>query len=208
MKSEYLIHIAAPPELVWQVVTDIDNWPQWTPTVDAAKRLDDGPFAVGSQALMKQPGLPEATWTVTELTDGARFIWESRLYGVQVAATHEVAPADGGCHSQLYFETKGIAGFLVSPLISRAIGQAIARENNGLKAYCEAKSGATSPIATEKIGQAGVNFSSRASVRASSMARSVSRLTTPVGSRSLSNWNITTARRVFLPNTPSAFPTA
>ena len=138
MKVGHLLHIKAPPATVWQVATDIDNWPEWTPTVDDAKRLDQGPFRIGSSAVMKQPGLPEATWIVTELTDGKRFVWESRLHGLFVRATHEVATAtDGGADSQLYFEAPGIVGRLLSPFISGTVLQAIERENNGLKAYCE-----------------------------------------------------------------------
>ena len=47
MKADHIIRIDAPPSLVWQVTTDIDRWPDWTPTVDEARRLDDGPFTLG-----------------------------------------------------------------------------------------------------------------------------------------------------------------
>ncbi len=138
MKVAHAHHIAAPPELVWSVAIDIDNWPNWTPTVDRAKRLDGGQFRLGSQAVLNQPGLPEITWTVTLFEDGERFVWESTLRGIPVAATHEVIPSDNGCTSQLYFETLGLIGALLGPFLRRPIQEAIERENNGLKVHCEA----------------------------------------------------------------------
>ena len=65
MKLGHVIHIDAPPEVVWAVTEDIERWPEWTPTVESAKRLDQGRLDIGSTALLKQPGLPEATWVVT-----------------------------------------------------------------------------------------------------------------------------------------------
>ena len=54
------IDIDAPPERVWQVMTDTDRWNEWTASVDSVKRLGDAPFAVGSKVLIRQPKLPPA----------------------------------------------------------------------------------------------------------------------------------------------------
>ena len=42
--SEIVIH--APPENVWHLLSDIDNWPKWLSTVSAAKV--NGPLEPGS----------------------------------------------------------------------------------------------------------------------------------------------------------------
>jgi uncharacterized membrane protein len=90
------VTVAAPPERVWQIAVDVERWPERIPTVDAVQRLDAGPLAVGSRTRLRQPRLPTAVWTVTELTDGSSYTWESRSPGVTVTASHVVEPhADG-----------------------------------------------------------------------------------------------------------------
>ena len=139
MKVQHTIHIDAPPDLVWAVTVDIDRWPDWTPTVDKAERLDTGPLRVGSRALIAQPGLPEAIWTVTALREGESFAWETTLRGMRMIACHEVKPADAGADNTLTLEARGLVAFLLSPLISGPSRQTIEKENSGLKAFCEAK---------------------------------------------------------------------
>lgn len=39
------VAIDAPPNEVWAVVCDVEHWPDWTPTVHQATRLDQGPEA-------------------------------------------------------------------------------------------------------------------------------------------------------------------
>ncbi len=58
--------IAAPPELVWPVLADITNWPQWTPTVLRARALRPAaPVGEGSGFRLRQPKTLPATWRIT-----------------------------------------------------------------------------------------------------------------------------------------------
>ncbi len=101
MKLENVVHIDAPQEVVWAVTEDIERWPEWTPSVESVTRIDHGQFDVGSAALIKQPGLPEAKWFVTAFTRGERFTWESRVRGIRMIATHEIRNAASGTQSVL-----------------------------------------------------------------------------------------------------------
>ncbi len=139
MKVQHLIEIEAPLELVWAVTVDIERWPEWTPTVHRAKRLDDGPLDLGSTARLKQPGLPEADWTVTELSRNLRFRWKSRVRGISMTATHELTARGKATLNRLSVEVTGLAGVLLWPLIGRSAKQSLERENAGLKTFCEEK---------------------------------------------------------------------
>lgn len=138
MMLENVICIDVPQSVVWSVTIDIERWPQWTPTVKAVKRLDEGPFACGSAALIQQPGLPEAKWVVTELIQGERFTWESRILGIQMIATHKLLTKETGTQSVLRVKMSGIVGRLLWPLMRFSARRSLERENAGLKAKCEA----------------------------------------------------------------------
>ena len=121
-------HIDAPVEPVWDVLYDVARWPEWTPTVDSVERLDDGPFAVGSRARLRQPKLPRAEWEVTEVTqvmDGRSFTWEARGPGMRTIARHEVVPDADGSTVTLSIEQTGpmgaVAAFVWRRLTQRYI---------------------------------------------------------------------------------------
>ena len=103
----HAVTISAPPERVWAVVIDVERWPERIPTVDTVERLDAGPLAVGSRTRLQQPKLPTAVWTVTELTDGSSYTWESRSPGVSVTATHVVEPDPDGSRLTLSVSVSG-----------------------------------------------------------------------------------------------------
>ena len=99
--------IAAPPERVWEVLVDVEHWPERIPTVDSVERLDEGPLTVGSRTRLRQPKLPEAVWTVTELDEGRSFVWESRSPGVAITASHLVEPHAGATRLTLAVAISG-----------------------------------------------------------------------------------------------------
>ena len=114
---QHAVTIAAAPERVWAVVVDVERWPELIPTVDAVQRLDAGPLAVGSRTRLEQPKLPTAVWTVTELTDGSSYTWESKSSGVTVTATHVVEPHREGSRLTLALTVSGLMsgiGWLMS----------------------------------------------------------------------------------------------
>lgn len=138
MTLDHQLVIDAPVDLVWKVTEDIDRWPEWTPTVATARRLDPGAFDVGSTAELKLPTLPASTWTVTQLTRGERFTWESRVRATRMVATHEMAPIDADrTESLVRIEMTGPIVTLLWPVFRLMVGRQLAEENRGLKRRCE-----------------------------------------------------------------------
>ncbi len=109
---QHTVTIAAPPDRIWAVVVDVERWPERIPTVEAVERLDAGPLVVGSRTRLEQPRLPTAVWTVTELTDGSSYTWESRSPGVTVTATDVVEPHPAGSRLALAVAVSGPLSWL------------------------------------------------------------------------------------------------
>jgi carbon monoxide dehydrogenase subunit G len=71
------IEIAATPARVWDVLSDVERWHDWTPSIERITPLDDAPLGVGSKVRIEQPKLRPATWKITSWEPGRGFSWES-----------------------------------------------------------------------------------------------------------------------------------
>ena len=133
------IDIQAPPERVHAVMTDVDRWPEWTPTVTKSERLTPGPFTVGSRIRVHQPGFPPAVWRVSEIVAGRGFVWVSSGPGMLVTARHSVEPREGGSRVTLTIQYDGVLGPLFGWLTRDVNDRYIALEAKGLKSRSEAE---------------------------------------------------------------------
>ncbi|WP_040797654.1 SRPBCC family protein [Nocardia higoensis] len=90
-------HIPAPPEVVWQLLTDLTAWPRWGPTVSAAT-IDGDRLAAGARGTVTiSVGVP-LPFVITDFDPGRRWAWA--VAGIP-ATTHEVEPAEGGCRASM-----------------------------------------------------------------------------------------------------------
>jgi uncharacterized protein YndB with AHSA1/START domain len=129
--------IDAPAGRAWQVISDVEAWHEWTPSVTSIKRLDAGPLVVGSRALIRQPRFPPAMWRVSEVEPGRSFTWISRSPGLRVVACHRVEPSGAGSRATLSIELKGIFGGLLGSMTKGITERYLAFEAQGLKARSE-----------------------------------------------------------------------
>jgi uncharacterized protein YndB with AHSA1/START domain len=136
------VAIAAPPERVFAVFSDVERWPQWTPSVTSVTLLDAGPLRVGSRARIRQPRLPVALWTVTEVVRDRYFVWEARAPGVTTVGWHVVESDTGsGSVATSRLEQHGPGGLLVGLLTAGLTRRYLRWESDGLKAECESLAG-------------------------------------------------------------------
>ena len=86
------IEIAATPEMVWSVLTDIASWPRWNPDVKSASI--DGPFASGTQFRWKAgPGTISSTLQGVE--PHRRIEWIGTTFGIKAIHIHRLEGDDG-----------------------------------------------------------------------------------------------------------------
>ena len=131
------VSINAPPQKVFAVLCDVERWPEWTSTMSGVKRLESGPFAVGSSARVRQPRLRPAVWQVTGFENQRNFTWAARSPGLCMTAGHSIEPEGVGSRVTLSFELSGFIAPLISRLYGGLIQRYITTEAQGLKKRSE-----------------------------------------------------------------------
>jgi uncharacterized membrane protein len=147
MRFMATIDIAAPAQLVYEVYSDVERWPEWAASVTSVERLDQGPLQVGSRARIKQPRLPTTVWEVTEVVAGRSFSWMARGPGVTTTASHVVTPpeADGPARVTASLQQAGPLGELFGFLTKGLTNRYMQTEVHGLKARCEGRQSDSGP---------------------------------------------------------------
>ena len=96
MRFEKSIEIDAPQQRVWDVLSELEAWPDRIETVDAVELLTPAPLTRGSRVRLKQPKLPEGTWDVTVWDAPSYFEWRQKSGGVSNVAGHRVEALEEG----------------------------------------------------------------------------------------------------------------
>jgi uncharacterized membrane protein len=124
--------IDAPVERVWQVLTDVEHWPELTASMTSVRGLDGPRPVLGARFEVRQPRLRPAVWTVTRLVEGAAFDWESRAPGVRTLGTHLLEPTGSSTRLTLAIEQSGALAWPLAFLAARTIRRYLAMEAAGL----------------------------------------------------------------------------
>src|SRR4051794_39984949 len=95
MNFETAIAINASREYVWNVLTNVERWPEWTASMTNVTLIDCSALAIGSKARIKQPKMPALVWEVTELEPRESFSWQAKSTGVTTLGTHRIAAGPG-----------------------------------------------------------------------------------------------------------------
>ena len=137
MDVQISVDIAAPPDVVWSVMADVERWHEWTPSVRSIRRIDRGPLRIGSRALIRQPRFPPAVWKVTALDPGHSFTWKSGAPGMWVYAHHSVEAVNGGARVTLRLLYEGVVGRLMGRITYAITNRYLGLEAAGLKQRSE-----------------------------------------------------------------------
>ena len=138
MDIERTIEIAAPAARVSAVMRDVERWPEWTASVRHIALLDPKPFAVGSRARVRQPRLPTAVWTVTELEEDRGFTWRSVTPGLTSTGIHHVQPVSPDrSRATLAIEWRGPLAPLIRLFYGKLSRRYVELEAAGLKRRAE-----------------------------------------------------------------------
>jgi uncharacterized protein YndB with AHSA1/START domain len=134
---EETIEVDADPQRVWEVLTDVEAWPEWTPSMTNVEVVSPRPLGPGSRVAIKQPRLSRAEMTVEEYVEGRSFAWSSEMKGLRTIADHRVEPTSAGSRVTLVLRQSGPLAGLVRLGYGRMIRRYVHLESTGLKQRAE-----------------------------------------------------------------------
>lgn len=132
--------VAAPPETVWQVLTDISGWPSWNPEIKSVTL--EGPLAAGTRFRWKAgPGTITST---LQLVEPPRSIgWTGTTLGIEAVHVHRL---EGNGGATVVTSEESWDGLLVRLLRGR-MRKTLQRSLDGglgaLKAEAERRAGSS-----------------------------------------------------------------
>jgi carbon monoxide dehydrogenase subunit G len=142
--AEGEIEIAATPEVVWDVISDVEQWPTWNNDVKSATLT--GPLSIGSVFRWKS-GLASLTSTLRVVDPPRELGWTGTSMSIRAIHVFRFEPRDGGtlAHSEESWE--GFLASLFKGYSRKALDKAIQSVLAALKAEAERR-GSVQPIST------------------------------------------------------------
>ena len=138
MRHEVTVEIEAPVERVWQVLVEVQRWPEWTASMENLTLSGAGPLHEGATVVIKQPRVAEMIWQVTDFRPLRGFTWETSGPGFKTVARHEIEGRGRATTARLVIEQTGLVAMLIGPFIKGMTKRYVAMEAAGLKQRSEA----------------------------------------------------------------------
>lgn len=119
--------VAAPPAMVWEILTDLDAAPETIRGIERVERLEGPAFGVGTKwretrTIMGKEAT-EDLW-ITEVRDGERYVAEADSRGTAYRSDFRLTPSRDGTRLELVFT--GQPHGLVSRILAATLGRLFA----------------------------------------------------------------------------------
>ena len=115
MKFSASVVISAPPERIFALVDNIEDWHQWIPSIKKIEKLSEGPLQTGSQIrITAKSGITvKFLMTVIEFIPGQRGVLQGNVLGVKMTRYYNFESVDEGTKLTAGGEVSGLLAFLV-----------------------------------------------------------------------------------------------
>lgn len=136
------IDIAAPPTKVWEIITDIDKWHEWSPIINASQ----GKTAIGSTLnitmMSKEEGKdgPKYNPVITELKEPNYFHWRAHMMAGFVFTNDKIFKLEEtatGTHLTHIETFKGLMAPLMTGQLEKNVPAMLDSMNEALKELAE-----------------------------------------------------------------------
>ena len=137
VRSKREVEIAVLPEVVWDVLTGFEQWPEWNP--DVKSMSFEGPVEPGSQFRWKAgPGTIVST---LDRIEPPRYIaWRGRTLTIDAIHEWRLESRDGGTHVETEESYSGLLARLMRGPLQKTLDSALEQGLGHLKREAERRS--------------------------------------------------------------------
>ena len=126
MRFSSSIEVDAPVNKVWALIDELEEWPQWMPSIRKIERVSEGPLAVGSQisdtAKVRRLSV-NLLMTITEFVPERSVVMQGRALGTNLTRFYFFESVNGKTKVTIGGEVSGLLAWL-----ARRGGQAVSDE--------------------------------------------------------------------------------
>ena len=140
VRSSQEIEIAVPPEIVWDVLTRFEDWPQWNPDVKSMSFA--GPVAPGSEFRWKA-GPGTIVSTLEQVEPPRRISWRGRTMSIKAMHEWHLESRDGGTLVKTEETFSGLLARLFRGSLQKTLDKSTSEGLEHLKREAERRAGAT-----------------------------------------------------------------
>jgi len=136
------IEISAPPEKVWAILTDIDKWHEWSPTINASQ----GEASVGSTLtitmMSKEAGKdgPKYSPKIIQMDEPTYFHWRAHMMAGFIFTNDKIVELEKTASGTKVIHTetfKGMMAALMKGQMDKGVPPMLNMMNDALKEIAE-----------------------------------------------------------------------
>jgi hypothetical protein len=124
---------------VWTVWRDVDHWHEWDADIEYATL--SGPFAVGSELVLKPKGGPKVRIRLSEVMPGSSFTDVTRFPLARMIDVHELQDTPQGLKLKNSIRMEGPLAWVWRKLVGENVAAGIPRQMEALARHASAKAG-------------------------------------------------------------------
>jgi len=117
-------------DIVWTILTDIDNWHTWHGDLDYCKI--NGPFQVGNHFMLKPKGMKAVKIILTDIQDGHSFTDCTHFWGAKMYDTHTMEETKDGLLLTNTLMVTGPLRWLWIKLVAKNVADTVPQEMDAL----------------------------------------------------------------------------
>jgi carbon monoxide dehydrogenase subunit G len=115
VKFSSSVEIDAPPDRVFALVDNLEDWPQWIPSIKKIEKVTEGPLREGSQIrVTARSGITvKLLMTITEFVPGQRGVMQGKVLGTKMIRYYTFESVGQRTRLTAGGEVSGLLAFLV-----------------------------------------------------------------------------------------------